>query len=79
MDHLILNGYGCTDIGHHRSTNEDYFEMNDYLYVLADGMGGHNAGEIASKLAVKNIMNYMNTFHDSEFTTQNETPIFHES
>jgi PPM family protein phosphatase len=72
MDYLKIDGYGCTDIGHHRLKNEDYFEMNNYLYVLADGMGGHSAGEIASKLAVKKIMKYINSFYESELSIQSD-------
>ena len=52
-----------TDIGLKRSLNEDsasYLENEDFkLYVVADGMGGHNAGEVASKMAVTEILNYV--------------------
>lgn len=45
---------GITDTGCKRDKNEDYIQLApDYgLCVIADGMGGHRAGEIASKLAV---------------------------
>lgn len=53
----------CTDIGRMRSNNEDsYFTyMNDNLTgaMVADGMGGHNAGEIASKMASMIIKDYI--------------------
>lgn len=47
-----------TDVGKKRSINEDYLDVVDkseglYLAVLADGMGGHNAGDVASELAVR--------------------------
>ncbi|WP_040211647.1 Stp1/IreP family PP2C-type Ser/Thr phosphatase [Clostridium polynesiense] len=52
-----------TDIGNVRSLNEDYidYEINDKykLFVIADGMGGHNAGEIASKMAVETILKFI--------------------
>ena len=55
-------GY-LTDIGNSRPLNEDYInyieEDNFKLYVIADGMGGHNAGEIASKMAVDSIIDYI--------------------
>lgn len=72
MDHVTLHGYGCTDIGQNRSFNEDYYDMNTFLFVIADGMGGHNAGEIASKLAVESIMNFINCIDDSEFNKNSD-------
>lgn len=56
---VTLHRYGCTDIGHNRSLNEDFYGMNNFLFVLADGMGGHNAGEIASKIAVNQTLNFI--------------------
>ncbi|MDX8430517.1 MAG: protein phosphatase 2C domain-containing protein [Candidatus Algichlamydia australiensis] len=46
--------HGATDKGCVRKNNEDFFGAlsSHNLYVLADGMGGHNAGEIAAKEAV---------------------------
>ena len=48
-----------TDTGRVREHNEDAIgsEPDIGLYVLADGMGGYNAGEVASGIAVKTIMN----------------------
>ncbi|PJK17915.1 protein phosphatase [Chryseomicrobium excrementi] len=47
-----------TDIGKKRAINEDYLDVVEkepgmILAVLADGMGGHNAGDVASELAVR--------------------------
>ncbi|CDM69075.1 protein phosphatase [Clostridium bornimense] len=46
-----------SDVGNVRTLNEDYYgylHEKDYsIYVVADGMGGHNAGEVASKIAVE--------------------------
>ncbi|MBD7914114.1 Stp1/IreP family PP2C-type Ser/Thr phosphatase [Clostridium sp. Sa3CUN1] len=52
-----------SDLGNIRTLNEDYaeyYEDDNYkIYVLADGMGGHNAGEIASKTASKALIKYI--------------------
>ncbi len=45
-----------TDIGKLRQQNEDNVFINEtqpYMIVVADGMGGHNAGEVASKMAIE--------------------------
>lgn len=49
-----------TFIGNVRQTNEDYLlcDLDRNLYVVCDGMGGHNAGEVASKIAVDTISGY---------------------
>ena len=50
-----------TDVGVKRSSNQDavFFSEDLNLCIVADGMGGHNAGEIASELAVETIKNYI--------------------
>lgn len=52
-----------SDIGKHRDINEDYGLItkvnNTYVYIVADGMGGHLAGEVASKMAIEKIVQYL--------------------
>ncbi len=52
-----------SDIGNLRMVNEDYVDYyicDSYqLYIVADGMGGHNAGDIASKMCVGKIKEYI--------------------
>jgi protein phosphatase len=58
---IEIESAGLTDVGMKRNGNEDaLFLDNDLgLYVVADGMGGHQAGEIASQLVVKTIGDYI--------------------
>src|SRR6202165_4491287 len=53
----VIRSWARTDIGRKRKHNEDAFLTDDALglYVVADGMGGHAAGEVASAQAVKSI------------------------
>ncbi|MFG1504314.1 Stp1/IreP family PP2C-type Ser/Thr phosphatase [Halobacteriovorax sp. ZH5_bin.2] len=48
---------GVSDIGRKRETNQDsiYVGNSSKLYVVADGMGGHSGGELASTMAIKYI------------------------
>jgi len=54
---LRVKTSGITDVGLKREGNEDSFSVEDDLglYVVADGMGGHQAGEIASSVALDMI------------------------
>lgn len=58
-----MRAYGRTDIGPRRQTNEDCFrlpETGERFVIVADGMGGHRAGEVASAMAVEAFAAYMN-------------------
>src|SRR5690349_14015747 len=68
---LRIEVAGQTDVGRKRSHNEDNFAiMAEYgLYVVADGMGGHASGEIASKMAVDTLQEFFaSTADDPERT-----------
>lgn len=56
-----IDTYGSTDVGLLRTHNEDYFDIDEaeQIYVVADGMGGHNHGEVASQIAVETILGYI--------------------
>lgn len=64
---------GLSDVGLQREHNEDSFCIlaEHRLFVVADGMGGHRAGDIASRMATAEIRGYFNATnldaHDSEW------------
>ena len=71
-----MKSFYLTDAGKVRSHNEDSViivknQNNDYLMAIADGMGGHSAGEVASSIAIGYLGKY---FKESFFNMINEYP-----
>lgn len=64
---VVIESKGISDVGKKRKGNEDAMFLDDSmnLYVVADGMGGHKAGEVASAIVVETISNYMKQFKEN--------------
>lgn len=62
-----IESTGISDVGRKRKGNEDslFLDGSMNLYVVADGMGGHQAGEVASNIVVETIRDYMKRFKDN--------------
>ena len=69
----MVDVYGLSDVGCVRELNEDSYCIDGFdeneekgFCIIADGMGGHNAGEVASQNAVKFMVEELKTLFDEE-------------
>jgi protein phosphatase len=71
---IVIESAGITDRGKKRKGNEDALFLEDSmgLYVVADGMGGHLAGEVASKMVVDTMGDYVKSCQEKA----EEDPIY---
>ncbi|HEY3496954.1 MAG TPA: Stp1/IreP family PP2C-type Ser/Thr phosphatase [Polyangiaceae bacterium] len=61
---------GISDVGLQRDHNEDSFAIlkEHRLFIVADGMGGHRAGDVASRLATEAIVDFFRAANNEDFT-----------
>jgi PPM family protein phosphatase len=67
----MIEAFGQTDVGRRRKLNEDNFlvDTDIHLYAVCDGMGGHNAGEVASKMAIETLGAFIGKSHKEKEIT----------
>lgn len=65
---VTLDYFGISDLGLVRKQNEDVWSAvpEKGLFILADGMGGHKAGEVAAQLAVASVLETFSTWQGGE-------------
>lgn len=66
IDQVELHHGAATDVGHVREANEDAYLTHPPVFVVADGMGGHDRGDVASAIVVEEFARLVDDGYDAE-------------
>jgi len=68
---VTVEAFGLTDVGRKRKHNEDAYalDVQEGLFIVADGMGGHAAGEVAARITVETIGEFIAATRQKEEAT----------
>ncbi len=79
-----MKSFSVTDVGIKRKVNQDYVFVSEEpigilpnLFIVADGMGGHNAGDLASKYCVESVLEYIKVSREQTYVSVLESAIQH--
>lgn len=70
MTNVVVTTGSCTDVGKVRDHNEDALLVTDRLWAVADGMGGHAAGEVASAAVIEVMDRLAGEYSDTLLTVE---------
>ena len=71
-----FSGYGISDIGLTRDGNEDSGLVSSFCIAVADGMGGHAGGEIASKIAIQKLNSALTLLENQDLDSESKSDFF---